>query len=315
LQEKIIEISKFSCIIENKKEKTMTDAIRFDVDYNKLKVFETYNTKDIKFPFVLSLPHSGSVFPQEFLQKIKKDEKILHGNEDVWVDDLLEKAVNCGICTIKMNISRVFIDVNRDKAEIDPAMFVDYPFEENSVRSKRCRYGIGVIHRVDSSSEEIYPAPIFYNETMLRIEKVYDVYHKKLHNMINAVVKKFGFCFLLDAHSMPSKICTIINENKKIDICLGDLFEQSCPQKISKFFASKLEKSGLNVSYNIPYSGAYITFNYCQPRKNIYTLQLEINRALYMDEKEHCKNSQFQNVADILSEAVCSLAKKMVDFK
>jgi len=315
LQEKIIEISKFSCIIGKKKEKTMTDAIKFNVDYKKIKVFETYNTKDLKFPFILSLPHSGNVFPQEFLQKIKKNESILHGNEDFWVDELLKKAVDCGICTIKMNVSRVFVDVNRDKAELDPAMFIDYPFEENSVRSKRCRYGIGVIHRVDSSSEEIYSAPIFYDETMQRIEKIYDAYHKKLQSLINAIVKKFGYCFLLDAHSMPSKICTIIDDNKKIDICLGDLFEQSCPQKISKFFASKLEKSGFNVSYNIPYSGAYITFNYCQPRKNVYTLQLEINRSLYMDEDKKIKNAEFQTVAGSISDAVCSLAKKMLDFK
>lgn len=293
----------------------MTEAIKFNIDYNKLKVLETYNTKDLKFPLILSIPHSGKIFPAEFLEKIKTDEKILHGNEDIMVDELLEKAVNSGICAIKMNISRVFVDVNRDKAELDAGMFVDYPFEENSIRSKRCRYGIGVIHRVDSASNEIYPAPIYYEETLERIKKIYDVYHKKLNSLINSVIRKFGFCLVLDAHSMPSKICTIVDTDKKIDFCLGDLFEQSCPQKISKFFATKLEKAGFNVSYNIPYSGAFITFNYCQPRKKIYTLQLEINRAIYIDESNCEKNNNFQLVSDILSDSVNMLAKKMLDFK
>lgn len=293
----------------------MTDALKFNINYKQLKVLETYNAKDLKFPLVLSIPHSGKVLPAEFLEKIHTAENDLHGNEDIMVDELLQKAIDNGICTIKMNISRVFVDANRDKAELDAGMFADYPLQENPIRSKRCRYGIGVIHRVDSASNEIYPAPICYDETLERIEKVYDVYHKKLNSLINATIKKFGFCLLLDAHSMPSKICTIVDTEKKIDFCLGDLFEQSCPKEISKFFATKLKKAGFNVSYNIPYSGAFITFNYCQPRKKIYTLQLEINRALYLDEKNSAKNTKFQYVSESISDSVNMLAKKLLDFK
>ena len=293
----------------------MTDILNFDIDYKKLKILETYNTRDIKFPVVLSIPHSGNVFPEEFLQKIETDEKTLHANEDVFVDELLKDAIKEGICTIKMNISRVFVDVNRDKIEFDSTMFADYPVEENPIRSKRCRYGIGVIHRIDSLGREIYPALLSYEETLERIDKVYNLYHKRLSSLINSVVKKFGYCLVLDAHSMPSKICTIVDSNKQIDCCLGDLFEQSCPKKISEFFANQLEKSNLKVSYNIPYSGAFITFNYCQPRKKIYTLQFELNRSLYLDEEKVQKNENFHRVSSLVCSAIICLAKKIVDFK
>ena len=298
-----------------KERKMMNNGIIFDIDYSKIKVLEEYNSKQMSFPVVLSVPHSGTFFPPEFLQKINTPESVLHKNEDSFVDELLKEATDAGICTVKMNVSRVFVDANRDKDELDTAMFFDYPYQENSIRSKRCRYGIGLIHRIDAENNEIYPAPISYKETLLRIEKIYDVYHKRLNSCINACVKKFGFCLVIDVHSMPSKICTIVDSNNKIDCCIGDLFEQSCPAEIVNFFEQQLEQHNLTTIRNIPYSGAYITFNYCQPKKKVYSLQLEINRSLYMDEKSTVKNADFSSISDKISSSLLHLSKKIIDFK
>ncbi len=289
----------------------MREKIDFNIDYSKLKIFEVYNEKDLKYPLLLSIPHSGTIFPDGFLQQINVSEKVLKGNEDLFVDELLAPAISQGICAIKMNVSRVFVDVNRDQIEIDREMFYDYPEEENLIRSTRCRYGIGVIHRIDSTGHEIYDAPISYYQTLERIDKIYEKYHQKLQKLADEIINKFGYCLLLDAHSMPSKICTIIDENRKIDFCLGDLFEQSCPQNMSSILAKNLQNNGYQVSTNIPYSGAYITLNYCQPRKKLYTLQLEVNRSIYSDENTLQKLACFNDIAKFISDGVVSLATKI----
>ena len=98
----------------------------------------------------------------------------------------------------------------------------------------------------------------------------------------------------------------------KIDICLGDLFAQSCPVFKSDILRLSFLNKGYDVLKNVPYSGAYTTFNYCQPRKNIYTLQLEINRSLYANEFDLTKTQNFERVQKDVCEAVLTFAKSLL---
>jgi N-formylglutamate amidohydrolase len=284
----------------------------FTVDYSKMKIFECFNTDKMDFPLILSIPHSGTYFPPEFLEQVNDSVAEMRRNEDLLVDKLLERAIDAGIPTIKMLVTRVFIDLNRDRLELDPAMFYNYPEEKNVLFDKHCRVGLGVVHRIDYLRQPLYKGLLDYHEVEKRLKNVYDVYHTQLQKIIAKCVKKFGFCLLLDCHSMPSKICSIIDDRSGIDICLGTLFSQSCPQEMSDFFAGQFWNKNYNVEFNCPYSGAFITFNYCQPRKKIYTLQLEINRALYANEDKLQPNEHFANMADDVSEAVINLARSLV---
>ena len=291
--------------MENKK-------CNFKVDYSKMKIFECYNSEKVDFPLILSIPHSGTFFPPEFLEQVNDSVEIMRRNEDLLVDKLLQGAIDAGIPAIKMLVTRVFIDLNRDRLELDPAMFYNYPEEKNVMFDKHCRVGLGVVHRIDYLRNPLYKGLLDYHEVEKRLKNVYDVYHNQLQKMIAKCVKKFGFCLLLDCHSMPSKICSIIDDRSGIDICLGTLFSQSCPQEMSDFFAGQFWNKNYNVEFNCPYSGAFITFNYCQPRKKVYTLQLEINRALYANEDKLQPNEHFANMADDVSEAVINLAQSLV---
>ncbi len=288
--------------------------IDFTVDYKNLKIFEEYNTKDFKFPIVLSSPHSGKIFPEPFLQNTCLSEYDLRSSEDCFVDELILGASDAGIPMIAMNIARTFVDVNRDKIEIDDTMYFDKNTPVDLLGSRRCRVGLGVIHRIVSQNKPIYDGLISYKEVQKRIANVYEPYHKKLKQLVDKCVKKFGFCLLIDCHSMPSKICNIMNETKPVEFCVCNLFDESCPPQISEFVANKLSEHDYRVEFNRPYAGAFITFNYCQPRKNIYTLQLEINRKLYMDEFSYTKNTDFQAISTHISEAFVSLGKFLLDF-
>ena len=130
--------------------------IDFKVDYKNLSVYNEFNTDKLQYPLILSIPHSGTCFPPEFLQNVRFDEKILRRNEDLFVDELLQNAINKGLTAIKMNITRIFVDLNRDRLELDPAMFYNYPKEKDILYDKHCRVGLGVIHRINFKRENLY---------------------------------------------------------------------------------------------------------------------------------------------------------------
>ena len=286
----------------------------FKVDYKKLKIFEENQITDIKYPVILSIPHAGTVFPDEFLNYTSRTIEELRSNEDLFVSDLIEPLMSEGIQVLSMNIARAFIDINRDKIELDAKMFYNYPKDKLVIENHRCRFGLGLIHRIDADNKPIYDGLLSYNEVQERIKYIYDAYHKKINQMINKCLKKFGLCVLIDCHSMPSKICNIIPLSDNIDFCIGNLFSQSCPAQMSEFIEHNLKEKGYNVSLNVPYSGAFITFNYCQPRKKVYTMQLEVNRGLYSHENILQKNDNFQSISNDICSLIVDFSKKVLDF-
>ncbi len=295
----------------------MTDKhIDFRINYKTLKIFDEYNTKDFVYPIVLSSPHSGKDFPAEFLKNSCLSKAELRSSEDGFVDDIILGASQAGIPMIAMNLPRTFIDVNRDKIELDNSMYFDAPQSpSNAIGSRRCRVGLGVVHRIVAQNKPIYKGLLSFAEVQERIKFAYDPYHKRLKQLIDKCQKKFGFCLLVDCHSMPSKICNIMNETKPVEFCISNLFDESCPAEISEFVGQQLSTKGYRVEFNRPYAGAFITFNYCQPRKNIFTLQIEMNRSLYMDENVYKKNANFQSVSSNVCESLIALGKFLLDFK
>lgn len=286
----------------------------FSVDYKNLSVLKESGTEDFAYPLIVSVPHAGTLIPDEFSKISSLTEQQLLSNADLFADELAEPLAFYGIPVLSLQTARSFIDVNRDKIELDANMFYDYPADKIAIQNNRCRFGLGLIHRIDAYNNPIYNGLISYKEVQQRIKNVYDVYHKRLQQLIGKCLKKFGVCLLLDYHSMPSKICDIIPDNPKIDCCLGDLFSQSCPPQYTAFLQEQLQNKGYMTTVNVPYSGAFTTFNYCQPRRKIYTLQLELNRSIYADEKSFKKNPDFQIVGSNVTACVHALAKKMLDF-
>ena len=107
----------------------------FKVDYKKLKIFEENQITDIKYPVILSIPHAGTVFPDEFLNYTSRTIEELRSNEDLFVSDLIEPLMSEGIQVLSMNIASAFIDINRDKIELDAKMFYNYRFLEHYLKN------------------------------------------------------------------------------------------------------------------------------------------------------------------------------------
>jgi len=168
-------------------------------------------------------------------------------------------------------------------------MFTDPLPDYVNTRSPRIAAGLGTIARVVTDGEDIYHEPLRFEDALGRIEALYRPYHKALQGMLQATQERFSGCLLVDCHSMPSaQLAPKLGAgdgNKPADIVLGDCFGTSSAPAVTDIAKAALEASGFTVALNKPYAGGFTTRHYGRPREGVHVLQVEINRALYMDEK------------------------------
>jgi N-formylglutamate amidohydrolase len=145
------------------------------------------------------------------------------------------------------------------------------------------KYGLGVFpNKIFGKTILKTPLPVSYATHML--ENYYDPFHKSLHKQIMYLYNIFGFCYHIDLHTMPSK--ALLNFKKEPDIVLGDNFGKSCSIGLPNYFQNVFKENGFTVELNNPYAGGFITRNYGNPSKGVHTIQIEINRKIYMDENK-----------------------------
>ena len=238
-------------------------------------------------PLVVASPHSGIDYPPEFLAASRLDRDRLRRSEDAFVDEIFAAAPALGAPLLKANFPRTFIDPNREAYELDPAMFAGPLPAWVNARSPRVAAGLGTIPRIVSSGEEIYRDKLDFKEARNRIDRFYRPYHEALARLIAGTRERFGYCILIDAHSMPSSGGPGLPERglRLTDIVLGDCFGTACANLVSTRVRETLEPLGYRVAHNDPYAGGFVTQHYGRPLEFVHALQIEINRALYMNEQ------------------------------
>ncbi len=233
-------------------------------------------------PLVLSSPHSGRHYPTRFLQASRLELASLRRSEDCFVEELFVDAVGLGAPLLAARFPRAYIDVNREPFELDPELFSDALPDYANTRSLRVAGGLGTIARVVADGEEIYHSPMRTMEALQRIQQLYRPYHQTLSTLLEQARRHFGSAVLIDCHSMPSNGC---GTSSRPDFVLGDRFGTSCDPALTRRVADVLKEMGYDVALNRPYAGGYITEHYGRPSLGTHALQLEVNRALYMDEQ------------------------------
>ena len=237
-------------------------------------------------PLVFASPHSGRDYPRDFVAASALDPVALRRSEDSFVDELFAAAPEFGAPLLKALFPRAFIDPNREPFELDPAMFVDeLPSYANS-QSSRVAAGLGTIPKVVSSGREIYRAKLTFAEAAERINVYYRPYHKALAGLVEETVERFGHCVLIDCHSMPSVGGPLDPDagRGRADFVLGDCFGSACEDRVTATVERVLRAQGHSVVRNKPFAGGFTARHYGKPRAGVHALQIEINRALYMDE-------------------------------
>jgi N-formylglutamate deformylase len=271
--------------------------------------FEILEPIEWRGPAVFNSPHSGSVYPHAFLSATRLDVATLRRSEDSFVDELIGGVVGRGYPLMRAHFPRCYVDVNREPYELDPRMFDGRLPSFANTRSMRVAGGLGTVARVVGESQEIYGQRLPVEDAIRRIEGLYKPYHRALRRLFTRLHRDFGAAVLIDCHSMPST-ASAKDERPRADIVLGDRYGTSCVPAVAETIEALLRGRGYVVSRNKPYAGGFITEHYGNPAVGLHAIQLELNRALYMDERRYERAASFQSVAadlESLADAVAAI--------
>jgi N-formylglutamate deformylase len=232
-------------------------------------------------PLVFDSPHSGSEYPEDFRFCCSLD--VLRTAEDAYVDELYAAAPELGATLIGAVFPRSYLDPNRAADDLDTAHMVG-PWPTPLSPSHRTRAGLGLVRRVARPGIPIYDCKLTTAEVIARVERCHIPYHRVLAEACDRVHRKFGTVWHVNCHSMPSQ-----RSGKKgghcADFVLGDRDGTTCAPEFTDFVAEVLRGRGYTVRINEIYKGVEIVKRQGRPRANRHSLQIEVDRALYMDQK------------------------------
>jgi len=257
-------------------------------------------------PVIYASPHSGRFYPRDFVESSQLNPTALRRSEDAFVDDIYESCTQHGSPLLKALYPRAYIDVNREPYELDPNMF-DSPLPSFvNTESPRALAGLGTVAKIVTSGAEIYAKKLNFDQVDTRIREVYHPYHHALRTLIENTRHNFSSCVLIDCHSMPSNTPGADGQPQVLntDIILGDRFGTSCKSSLTENAQEILEDIGFRVRRNRPYAGGFTTQHYGDPNDRVHVLQIELNRALYMDETQVKPGADFDEIKMRLSEFI-----------
>ncbi len=262
-------------------------------------------------PLVFASPHSGSRYPAQFIAASRLDPLSLRSSEDSFVDEIFAAAPQEGAPLLRALFPRAFVDPNREPFELDPSMFREGLPPYANTKSPRVAAGLGTIARVVANGAEIYREKLLLDEALDRIHRFYWPYHDALRDLVERTKAKFGFCILVDCHSMPSAESShIMGPGKQVaPIVLGDCYGSSCAGAITKTAEHCLDRLGYGVARNVPYAGGFVTRHYGRPREGCHVLQIEINRRLYMDESRMERKAHLAGLSDDMRHLIRTLGR------
>ena len=264
-------------------------------------------------PAVFDSPHSGIIYPTDFnavtpIQKLRQ-------SEDAFIDELYGAAPENGATLVACQFSRAYIDPNRAATDLD-ASLLDGPWPDPlKPTEKTNKLGIGLVWRLFNDGSSIYNRKLSIAEVKRRIDVYYRPYRAAVEAALDATHRRFGRVYHIDCHSMFGMSSVLSPDGpgrKRPDFVLGDRWGTSCGDDYSRFVKERLEAMGYSVAMNDPYAGGDIVFAYGKPDEKRHSLQIEINRSLFMDEIAITKHSGFSRIkADLtrLVAAVCDYAK------
>lgn len=232
---------------------------------------------------IFASPHSGRVYPRDLMVSAQVDERVLRSSEDAFVDLLLADAPGFGAPLVTTEVPRAYVDFNRAADELDPALIDGAP---RAGLNPRVASGLGVLARVVSNGRAIYRGKLPYAEAERRLARYWTPYHQALGGLVARQHARFGAVLLCDMHSMPHEaLCgPLARSGPRPDVVVGDRWGASAALPLVEGVEAILREAGFTVARNAPFAGAYVVQRYGQPSRGMHAVQIEIDRALYLDE-------------------------------
>jgi N-formylglutamate amidohydrolase len=257
-------------------------------------------------PFLFASPHSGRQYAPEFLSKVVLDQSAIRSSEDAFVDQLFAVAPKLGAPLLAARAPRAFIDLNRAADELDPGVIDGlYRVPHNP----RINSGLGVIPRVVAGGRAIYRGKLSLAEAESRISRFWHPYHAALAALIEETRVAFGTAVLIDCHSMPHEAIEAHSRpgHTRPEVVLGDRYGVAAGREVMDRVEAAFAGAGLRVVRNAPFAGAYVSQAYGRPSRGVHVVQVEIDRALYMDEVKIEPRPDFGLFRDLIAGVVAEL--------
>ena len=256
---------------------------------------------------VLDSPHSHRAWPANAAPCLASPEALL-SSWDAYLDELWSAAAQGRAPVLSALFHRACIDANRARDDIDPAL-ISGQWPGTLKPSEKSRAGMGLIRMYALPGVAMYAQPLDVAEIEQRLQRYYDPYHAQLQQLIERAQQRHGFSCHVDCHSMKSvgNAMNIDNGQRRPDVVVGDRDHSTAHPALTQFIAEQLSAQGLRVQINSPYKGAELVRRYSNPAQGRHSVQIELNRALYMDEKSCEKNSNYPLLQKKLQQLVDQL--------
>jgi len=266
------------------------------------------NPKTAEVPLVFDSPHSGTDYPEDFDYICPRS--VLRTAEDTYVHELYAAAPAHGATLIGALFPRSYIDANRHLADIDQALLAE-PWPHPLNPGVKTKLGMGLIRRLAVPKMPVYGRKLGIAEVQARIDRYYTAYHDELASAADRLHARFGGLWHVDCHSMKSISNAMASEGagvSRADFVLGDRDGTTCAPELTDFVLRFLTRRGYDVRVNDPYKGVELVRRHGRPNENRHSLQIEVNRKLYMDEDCFERNANFPKLKAHLDALVAALA-------
>jgi len=259
-------------------------------------------------PIVVDVPHAGEWIPDEVAEEMVVGDQLLRRDLDLYVDRFWQRAPERGAVLIASNVSRYVVDLNRASDDVSPeAVEGGEKIYEPGYYQQR-----GVVWRQTTGGTSVMDEPLEPEAFERRLERFYEPYHEALEAEIERTVDRFGYCILVDGHSMPSRGRQDHSDpgRRRADIVPGDIEGESCQRTVRWTVEQHYRDRGYSVRSNDPYQGGWITRHYGQPDEGVHAIQIEVNRDLYMDEETfEIDEDGLEKLTDVCSGLLDDLAE------
>jgi len=255
-------------------------------------------------PVLVEVPHAGLSIPEPLKQEILASEDTRKRDADLYVDELFTYAPEVGAALLAARVSRYVVDLNRAPDDVELGALED-------PASGRVGQPRGVVWRVTTDGRPVLRTPLDATALGQRIALYHSPYHARLREELELTRERFGYAILLAGHSMPSAVRRGARDiERRADIVPGSLGGTSCDPRIVELVDQHFRAAGLSVRHDDPYRGGFATAHYGRPAQKQHAIQIEINRALYMDELSCVrKTDNFARLQQLLKELVARLGQ------
>jgi len=272
-----------------------------------VNAFDLTAPSDKRLPLLVEVPHAGLGLPEAVRGEIVAPQGAMLRDADIYVDKLYANAPSFGAALLVASVSRYVVDLNRSRDDVDAATVSDHPTPVGAQPR-------GVVWRATTDGRPILARPLSYQSLLARFEHYYLPYHRALRETLEALRAEFGYAILLAGHSMPSLGRSMHKDPgaRRADVVPGTCGRTSADGRLIDLVDAHFRAAGLRVRHDDPYKGGFSTSHYGRPREGWHAIQIELSRALYVDEQTlEPKPKEFRELQALLD----SLVEKLGSFK